>query len=142
MEPTLDHSGLEILGVDECLELLDSQPIGRVAYIEAGSPVVLPVNYRLEGRHIVFRTTHGEKLSTALMNRPVAFEVDNYVEGQRTGWSVLVRGRAEVEFAPSDGTPASSEVPDAWADRIERAWLVRIRSEEITGRRIPPVRQL
>lgn len=137
MERTLDHSGLEILMVDEALGLLATQPVGRVAYIEAGSPVVLPVNYRLEGRDIVFRTTHGEKLGTAQMNRPVAFEVDSYTEAHRTGWSVLVKGHAEVEFDPSDGPPRG-EVPDAWADRVERAWLVRIRAEEITGRRIAP----
>ncbi|MDX1620828.1 MAG: pyridoxamine 5'-phosphate oxidase family protein [Nitriliruptorales bacterium] len=143
-ERPTDHSGLEILDVDECLERLASQPVGRIAYIDAGAPIVLPVNHRVEGRQIVFRTTHGSKLAAALMERPVAFEVDSYSEDERTGWSVLVRGRAEVLFDPAESSQVTGPRPQPWADQVQRGWWVRIHPEEISGRRLPdrPVEEL
>lgn len=135
-DPPTDHSGLEILDVDTCLELLASQPVGRVAYMDAGTPVVLPVNHRIEGREVVFRTTYGSKLAAALMERPVAFEVDAYSADTRSGWSVLVRGRAEVLFDPAESSTQSGPAPRPWADAVERGWWVRIHPEEISGRRI------
>ncbi|MDX1619384.1 MAG: pyridoxamine 5'-phosphate oxidase family protein [Nitriliruptorales bacterium] len=137
MERPTDHSGLEILSVDECVELLGSRPVGRVAYMDAGAPMVLPVNHRMDGRTVVFRTTHGSKLAAALMQRPVAFEVDGYTEEDRSGWSVLVRGRAEVAFDPADGDEHDGPSPEPWADQVERGWWIRIHPEEISGRRIP-----
>ena len=132
-----DHSRLEILSIEECIDLLGSQPVGRVAYMDAGAPMVLPVNHRMEGRTVVFRTTHGSTLAAALMERPVAFEVDGYAEGDRSGWSVLVRGRAEVLFDPAESGEHDGPAPAPWADQVERGWWVRIHPEEISGRRIP-----
>lgn len=37
----LDHLGLEVLTPEACWELVAATPIGRVAFVDAGSPVVL-----------------------------------------------------------------------------------------------------
>lgn len=137
MEQILDHGGLEVLTFDECMALLASQPVGRIAYMEAGAPVILPVNHRLEGRQIVFRTAHGSKLAAALMNRPVAFEIDGYDAEKRTGWSVLVRGRIEVLFDPAESAVVDGERPEPWADSADRDWWIRVLPDDVTGRRIP-----
>jgi Pyridoxamine 5'-phosphate oxidase len=62
--PTVDsRTGLEVLDRDECLRLLASQPVGRVAVVVDGSPMIFPVNYALDGESIVFRSDAGSKIS-------------------------------------------------------------------------------
>lgn len=66
------------LSQEECLQLLTIQPVGRIGITVEALPVVLPVNFRLLGDVVVFRTIPGTKLDAAT-NRPiVAFEVDSY----------------------------------------------------------------
>ncbi|HEX9889127.1 MAG TPA: pyridoxamine 5'-phosphate oxidase family protein [Nitriliruptorales bacterium] len=128
----LDHSGLEVLGFDECLKLLASQPVGRLAFVEAGEPVILPVNHAVDGLDVVFRTTTGSKLDAALRGSVVAFEVDGWDDLYRNGWSVLVRGRLE-EVDPDD---VAGVLLRPYANRVDRDRYVRIIADEVTGRRI------
>ena len=64
---------------------------------------------------------------------PVAFEVDTFDEAERSGWSVLMRGHAHLDFAAPDGDHG----PDVWAAGARNLRL-RVDVEEITGRRIRP----
>ncbi len=90
-----DHGGMEVLSLEQCRTLLAGEQIGRVAFIAAGEPLIMPVNYRMHGNHIVFRTTTGEKLDAARNARAVGFEIDSWNTDDRTGWSVIVRGGAQ-----------------------------------------------
>ena len=72
-----------------------------MAFIEAGEPMVLPVNHTVVGRRVVFRTFRGSLLHEALMKEPVAFQVDAFDPERRTGWSVVVRGIAEQDLVTS-----------------------------------------
>lgn len=130
---SLDHQGLEVISPEECWELLADAPVGRVAFNEAGEPMVLPVNHAVVGHRIVFRTLRGSLLHEALMAAPVAFQVDGFDAVQRTGWSVLVRGVADLA-EDTDELDALELHP--WADTVDRDDWVQIRSEEISGRRI------
>src|SRR5215510_8319698 len=95
MKRTIDaRTGLEVLDHDECVRLLASDEVGRLALVDGGAPVVFPVNYRLDGEAIVFRTGAGTKLAIGPRG-PVAFEVDAFDRPTRTGWSVLATGRLE-----------------------------------------------
>lgn len=128
-----DESRGELIELDrqECLELLASQPVGRVSVAEPGqAPLVVPVNYRLDGEAIVFRTGPGMK-ATLLRRLPVSFEVDAVDWTGRTGWSVLLRGRAYV--ATHWETDHLNLMP--WATGDKTIWL-RIVPDEITGRRL------
>ena len=75
---SLDHSGLGVLSREECLRRIRTARVGRVAFVENGEPVILPVNHGLDGDAVVFRTAPGSKLTAAENDEPVAFEVDAF----------------------------------------------------------------
>ena len=61
---------LEELEHDECLKLLATMSIGRVAIvIDDRGPLVVPVNYALDGDVVVFRSGAGSKLTRCGMRR-------------------------------------------------------------------------
>ncbi len=134
MEVPEDHSGIEILSAEECDRLLESTPIGRVAFVDGGDIHVLPVTYRMHEGLIVFRTDRGTKLSHAGRHGAVSFEVDHWDPTTRTGWSVLVKGAA-VEVDEDAGLLALGLHP--WADPSSRRAWITIRPDDVTGRRIP-----
>ncbi|HUI49174.1 MAG TPA: pyridoxamine 5'-phosphate oxidase family protein, partial [Acidimicrobiia bacterium] len=72
--PDVALGRLEALSVDECLRLLAANHVGRLAVVVKEQPVVVPVNYALMGRQIVFRSDTGTKLH-ASAGRRVAFEI-------------------------------------------------------------------
>jgi uncharacterized protein len=125
-----DDRAFEELSRTDCVELLRSQVVGRVAVIvDDGSPLVVPVNYAVDNDTIVFRTGPGSKLG-GLRTQPLSFEVDQHDPYRCTGWSVLVRGVAieiEEREAPED--------PGPWAPGEKGHW-VRVTPLEISGRRI------
>lgn len=46
----------------ECLRLLGEASLGRLAFVVDGLPVVVPVNYAVDGRAFVFRNRCGLRL--------------------------------------------------------------------------------
>jgi nitroimidazol reductase NimA-like FMN-containing flavoprotein (pyridoxamine 5'-phosphate oxidase superfamily) len=136
--PNLDHAGMEILNVEACHRLLGAARIGRIAFVDRGEPVILPICIALIGESVLFATDEGSKLEAAVMERPVAVEVDAWDQASRTGWSVLVKGTAapiddERDLASLDARGLAQWLrPDA-----PKRW-VRVLPNEITGRRLPP----
>lgn len=130
-----DRHGLEVIGLEECLRLLASRPYGRLAHLDEGSPTVVPVNHLVDGSSIVIRSLDGAKLGAAILERPVAFQLDDMDITTRSGWSVVVRGRAEV--VDGSETDAYEELLDSWAvrDGARTTWF-RITADEISGRRL------
>jgi nitroimidazol reductase NimA-like FMN-containing flavoprotein (pyridoxamine 5'-phosphate oxidase superfamily) len=133
--PATDRHGLEVLGLDECLRLLATRPFGRLAYLDAGAPSIVPVNHLVDGASIVLRSLDGGKLGAAIFERPVAFQVDDLEVSSRSGWSVVLRGRAEVV---DDEAAAGYEAwLDSWAvGSGSRTTWIRIAADEVTGRRL------
>ena len=131
----LVDEGLELLDEAECLELMASVHIGRVAVTMGALPAVFPVNFEMRDGDIYFRTGSGTKMRAAVEKAVVGFEVDRFDDEARTGWSVLVVGETET-VSPLD--PTFLEVAaHPWA-RGDRHNLVRIRPELISGRRLVP----
>ena len=128
--------GLNILDREECQALLRTQQVGRVG-VCTHRPLVVPVVYALLGADVVFRTAPGEKLIAAVLNRTVAFEIDEYDVSARTGWSVIVLGAAEEVVAPEELTRVRALGLQPWAGEF-RDRFVRIRAEEVSGRRVDP----
>ena len=125
-----DDRMFEELSRSECVELLESHAVGRIAVVvDDGSPLVVPVNYVMDAESVVFRTGPGSKLG-GLRTQPLSFEVDAHDPYRRTGWSVLVRGVA-FEIDESD----ACEDPGPFAPGQKAHW-VRIATMEISGRRI------
>lgn len=131
-----DQSGLEILDEDECRDLLGRAVIGRIVFTHQALPAVQPVNFVVSGRDIVFRTSRTSRLATAAADTVVAFEIDDFDTAARAGWSVVVVGRARRVTDPREIAALEALPLDSWAPG-ERDTFVRIRSELVTGRRIP-----
>ncbi|MGL5809991.1 MAG: pyridoxamine 5'-phosphate oxidase family protein [Nocardioides sp.] len=119
----------------ECWDLLSSRPVGRIAFDEGSAGLaVLPVNYVVGERTIRFRTAPQSTIGLHVRGRRVAFEVDEIDEYTRSGWSVLVRGRAE--FVDQVGPPGrAGEAPSPWPSDY-RPLLVEITPLLVTGRRL------
>ena len=132
----LDWSGLEVIGMEECRRLLSSVPVGRLGFLQEGSPVVLPINFHVDRRSIVFRTGRGSKLEAATMGRAVCVEVDAWNAVEHTGWSVLAKGTAEhvTDGAELDRLVRLPVKP--WCRPDVRHEWIRVRVDELTGRRI------
>lgn len=135
--PHLDRHGLEVLGVDECLALLDSQSIGRVAFVHAGSPHVVPVTYLVGHGGVAFRTGEGSKLDAAIMGRAVAFEVDGIDLDRRAGWSVLLTGTAELVDDADRVAELEEHGLRPWSPHAADGDWVLVRADSLSGRRIP-----
>lgn len=127
------RTGIEWLDRAECLRRLEADEIGRLAVVEGGSPHILPVNYRMDGDAVVFRTAAGTKLD-AVGRAPACFEIDGFDRTTRTGWSVVVTGRLEeVEASTRAGRRVRDLPVTPWADGERDHW-VRLVGERITGR--------
>jgi len=132
-----DHAGLEILPFDRCLELLATVPVGRVSFLADGEIVVLPVNHVVDGQDPIFCTARGSKLSAAEGQNLVAFEADGYDERTKSGWSVLVNGRAQAVYEDAEIQRLSRLGLHPWVTAAERPFWIRIRPTAINGRQTP-----
>jgi nitroimidazol reductase NimA-like FMN-containing flavoprotein (pyridoxamine 5'-phosphate oxidase superfamily) len=127
---------LEVLGRDECVQLLGTSQVGRLGFLRGADLVILPVNYAVDGDIVVFRTDPGAKLEDAPLSR-VAFEVDAIDPATQQGWSVLIHGVGE-ELTPAhrDTYERARSLPlDSWSPGEKQHW-VRIVPTRITGRRL------
>ena len=110
--------------------------VGRVAFVDEDGPVVLPVNYVLDGNTVLFCTSSANTVGRHLDSATVAFEVDEFDGITKSGWSVLVRGVASFvaadELARDEGLR-----PFTWADGV-RTLVVRITPVSVSGRRLLP----
>ena len=132
-ESKAEEAALETLDREECLRLLATQNVGRIAVAEAGlAPHVVPVNYVMLGDSVVFRSDRGTKLRL-LVTEPVSFEVDFADPFHRTGWSVLVQGLA---YQASDWEMEQEDLHlEPYAPGKKSSW-VRLVPQTITGRRV------
>jgi len=133
MEP--DLGGIGVMTEEQCLVLLTSNQVGRLAVVMDGQPLVFPVNYLFDGGSILVRTGMGTMLRGASFAQ-VAFEIDGSDADRRSGWSVMVQG---MGHDITDAVDRSSEhlktlevVP--WAPG-SKPRLLRIDPRTITGRR-------
>ena len=131
-------SGLmEDMAESACFELLNKHHFGRVAFTARADrpPMIMPVNYLIHGNTVVFRTDPDSKLGSALRSATVSFEIDGIDERERTGWSVIVFGRAQEVVDPHDLDDLRQTPLVPWAPG-DRSQYVRITPEIVTGRRI------
>jgi uncharacterized protein len=128
---------LEELTIGECHALLGSHHLGRLAFLDRAGvmPMIIPVNYLFQDERVVFRTDPGSKLTAALHDAPVAFEVDGADEQRQLGWSVVVRGHVEEVTDPDERERLGETPLVTWAPGA-KAHYVRVNPRMVTGRRI------
>jgi nitroimidazol reductase NimA-like FMN-containing flavoprotein (pyridoxamine 5'-phosphate oxidase superfamily) len=127
---------LESLDQRECQSLLATHSLGRVAFTEHALPAIRPVNYSLQGSHIVLRT-RADGLAARLDGQVVAFEIDDVDVETESGWSVVVTGTARVLREPAELVRLDPVAAASWAGPDHRT-AVCITPGQVTGRRILP----
>ncbi len=130
--------GIQVLSRQECLDLLTTVPIGRIALTLNALPVIFPVNYRLIDHSVVFGAMAGSSLSRATNGAIAAFQADSYDEAKCSGWTVMVVGQvSHLDDAETlcrldlDGT-----LPEPWAlgELAEKYFQMGL--EGVSGHRI------
>jgi nitroimidazol reductase NimA-like FMN-containing flavoprotein (pyridoxamine 5'-phosphate oxidase superfamily) len=135
-QPVVEH-----LDEAESFRLISPGGVGRLVYSGRFGLSVLPVNYRLLDRTIVFRTAQhsptGEDLRTGIAHADyeVAFEIDDVDMVAREGWSVLIHGPAHHLDTDADLARLAVEQVEPWPGG-EREDAIQIIPTRITGRRI------
>jgi nitroimidazol reductase NimA-like FMN-containing flavoprotein (pyridoxamine 5'-phosphate oxidase superfamily) len=119
------------LSEDESWSRLDGVPLGRLVTSIAGEPEIFPVNFVVQDRTVLFRTAEGTKLFVAVTNSKVAFEADDHNVAE--GWSVIVKGRAQVLNTDEEIQKAERAELIPWTATLKEHY-VRVIPTEITGR--------
>jgi len=84
-DPPLVTSNVRTLTADACRSKLAGRNVGRVAVTQDALPIIVPVNYVLDGSHVVFRTRGDGMLAGACDGNVIAF-----ARQSRHGEDVLV----------------------------------------------------
>jgi len=131
----VDRGGgsLRELSAEECWERLSECSVGRIAYVDPHGPVVVPLNYQVVDGRIWIRTSSYDQLAVHLPHQHAAFEVDRIDEHSHTGWSVLVRGRAEHVLRGRDAPSAVWPDPEPWPEGVRRMTFC-LTPSAVTGR--------
>jgi nitroimidazol reductase NimA-like FMN-containing flavoprotein (pyridoxamine 5'-phosphate oxidase superfamily)/DNA-binding XRE family transcriptional regulator len=120
----------------ECREHLADGGVGRFLFVEAGrGPVAVPVNFRMDGDDVIFRTSLDDSMAAAVHQRHVSFDVDHIDDDRSEGWSVLLTGRARMITDPAELDHVRALNVQPWAGG-DRPAYVRLTPAQVTGRRI------
>lgn len=130
----MEGRGRDVAEIDpaECRDLLDTDLVGRIAFVTPAGPRIVPVNFAVVEESIEVRTCSDTELAIYAPGHDVAFEVDHLDAERRRGWSVVVHGRCEVVAEPAHPLVPG---PRPWADGDRRV-LLRVSMGELTGRRV------
>jgi hypothetical protein len=118
---------------EECWHRLLTQQVGRVAFTADGRIEVLPLNYVVRGRRILFRTTADAAL-LAPQQGSVLMEIDGW--DTTSAWSVVARGALSVDPDPEALSLEQEYGLAPWApdERGPRRTLLALDVREVQGR--------
>ena len=116
----------------ECVDLISSEPVGRICILEHGVPIAFPVNYKVTGEPagdlgIVMRTA--PQTAIGRYRGTASLEVDRIDLAEGRAWSVIVRGHLRPllgETGPVDPEPLI---------RTERSRWMMLDVSAVSGRR-------
>ncbi len=133
MTPQTEAAGpVAVLSDDESWDLISGVHLGRLVTVLEGRPEIFPVNFVVQRRTILFRSAEGTKLFSTVMNDHVLFEADDH--GVAEGWSVIVRGTAELLYGSDDIQEAEKAGLYPWIP-TQKLRFVRVTPTDVTGRR-------
>ncbi|WP_371582128.1 pyridoxamine 5'-phosphate oxidase family protein [Streptomyces sp. NBC_01314] len=136
----VQNDAFRALDRQECIRLLAKVPVGRVVYTRQALPAVLPVNFALDtDASVLLCTSAASDLVRAIDGVVVAFEGDEFDPATRSGWSVVVTGRAAVVTDPAEHERLSRSGPSSWMP-MRGEVFVRIACELVTGRELAGAR--
>lgn len=118
---------------EECARLIGTSTSGRVAVCTPSGPHIVPVAHAIDGRSVLFRTTPHSVVGTYGRGTVLCFETGRLDDEQAVGWSVVVRGRADVVDDAGELARIADAVPHPTRGLV-RTLVVRIPWTEVTGR--------
>jgi nitroimidazol reductase NimA-like FMN-containing flavoprotein (pyridoxamine 5'-phosphate oxidase superfamily) len=127
--------GLEAIGHHDCLSLLGSASIGRLGFTSRLLPVVMPVNFVLDGETAIICTESGSVLSAAIAHDVACLEIDDHDSVNHEGWSVLATGRLSEVDGP-DELERVRHLPLVPWRPMRAPHYVRLPLELLSGRRL------
>ena len=130
-------TGLEIIPLTECVRLVESKEIARVAFSAAGSVQLFPINYVWDGEGIAFRCEPESPIAD-VVGLEVVIEIDGSDARKRSGWSVIARGYP-VQVKPGETPELAKRLKRLalfpWSAGDKEVWL-RLIPAPLTGRRV------
>jgi nitroimidazol reductase NimA-like FMN-containing flavoprotein (pyridoxamine 5'-phosphate oxidase superfamily) len=124
----------DAMGRQQCLDLIESHHLGRIAWQAADLPQILPISYAMHQGSLYFRTLPDGLLAELAQPTSVALEVDDLDQQTRTGWSIVLHGHSSAVREPD-------ELADMWASDSLVPWaagnrtlFIRIRPDRIERR--------
>ena len=126
---------IEVLEETECLALMRTASVGRVAYTEDALPAVQPVCFVLGDGEVFIPTQPGSRVAAASRGADVGFEVDEEDVDGHTGWSVTVVGPSRLIADPVEVGRLDERGVRPWAPGGAHCYIgVAVRL--VRGRRI------
>ena len=114
----------------ECVELLESETVGRLCVLVSYYPMAFPINYRVvrDGSNVRVVFRGAPHAAVAQYDGPASMEVDQIDAAHANAWSVIVRGALHKVFG-------QHELPDTFPLLEGRyQWMV-LEVSAISGRR-------
>lgn len=106
----------------ECWELLATAAVGRLALSVRALPMIVPVQYCLDGRRLAVCLGHSQLPERSLHETIIAFAADSIDPVTRSGWLVQVQGRSVIPRGLRIGAdcdwPAAAQVVEIEPGRI------------------------
>ena len=122
----------------QCLELLGTRSLGRVALSRRALPTVVPVAYLLIGDRLWFTAPPAEWLLGEGQHPVVAFQVDKIDPHTFAGWSVVVVGVTQ-DVAPDHPDRSLLEAAGSPLRRGPDRVVAGLTTDHISGRRFRPI---
>jgi nitroimidazol reductase NimA-like FMN-containing flavoprotein (pyridoxamine 5'-phosphate oxidase superfamily) len=127
----MNDEGTVEMTEEECWDELSAQEFGRLAHLLGDELHLVPVNYAVDGRTLLFRTAEGSKLLGIVLNPKVVLEIDRFEEHR--AMSVEVRGNARL--LEEDEEHRAEHVPlRPWVGHPKYN-VVEVAPTHVTGRR-------
>ena len=123
------------LPVLECLRLLKSVPVGRVAFSRNAMPAVEPVRFAVDGGHIFIAVSLVSALCPVLHQCVVALQADSLGDASQGGWTVTVVGNAGEVSDPALTARLRGMGLTSWA-AAETDRFMHISRGIVTGQRL------
>jgi len=133
-----DHHGLELLSGRECVDLLRSKSVGRIALSSSSLPFVVPVRYVVDRDRILMRTGQNTRMAAATSDAVVAFQVDDFDAALDAGWSVMVQGLAREVSGDAASDPDVEQILSSWVGPMPaRSFSIPLKI--VRGQRLHPL---
>ena len=83
-----------VLTHNQCIQLLQSETVGRIGYTKENNVYIVPISYVLDDKYIYAQSPEGAKLQFMRKNKNVCFQVER-IENMINWRSVVVQGTFE-----------------------------------------------